>query len=98
MLELSFIFAEGARLCGKHWILQQDNAVIHTALKSKDFLQANNIRFFGSSTEFAGLNPIENLERWTARDVYKNGMRIETVGALRQAFFTSWRNIADNLM
>ena len=33
-----------------------------------------------------------------AKDVYKNRKVIETVGALFQALFTSWRNIPDNLM
>ena len=33
-----------------------------------------------------------------ARDAYKNGTQFETVGALRQALFTSWRNIPVNLV
>ena len=40
-LERSLFFTEGARLCGKNWIFQQDNGQIHTARNSKDFFQAN---------------------------------------------------------
>ena len=34
------------------------------------------------------------LLRCKARDVFKNGPQFETVGALRQAVFTSSRNIS----
>ena len=30
-------------------------------------------------------------------DIYKHGTQLVIVGALRQALFTSWRNIPDNL-
>ena len=45
------------------------------------------------------LNPCENFwGQMMARDVIENGTQIETVGALRQGLFTSWRNIPDNLV
>ena len=46
MLERSSLFTEGSRLCGENWIFQQDNAAIHIARKSKDFIQAHSIHLF----------------------------------------------------
>ena len=62
-----------------------------------NFFQANNTRFLDHPPCSPDLNPIENL-RVYKMDVYKNRKHLETVGVRRQALFTSWRNIPDNLM
>lgn len=60
-LEESSCFTEEARLSGKEWIFQQDNAAIHTARRSKIFFQANNIRLLDHPPCSPDLNPIENI-------------------------------------
>ncbi|CAB1445847.1 unnamed protein product [Pleuronectes platessa] len=48
---------------------------------------------FKNKTSSPDLNPIENIWGWMAREVYKNGLQFQTVDALREAIFTTWRNI-----
>ncbi|CAB1452154.1 unnamed protein product [Pleuronectes platessa] len=89
---------EGPRLCGNDWVFQQDNAPIHNARLTKTFFQENNITLLDHPACSPDLNPIENIWGWMAREVYKNGLQFQTVDALREAIFTTWRNIRTSLL
>ena len=58
-------------------MFQQNNTAIHTARRSKDFFHTNTIRHLDLPPCSPGLNTIENLWGWMARDVWKNGTRFE---------------------
>ncbi|CAB1425483.1 unnamed protein product [Pleuronectes platessa] len=92
------LMTEGPRLCGNDWVFQQDNAPIHNARLTKTFFQENNITLLDHPACSPDLNPIENIWGWMAREVYKNGLQFQTVDALREAIFTTWRNIRTSLL
>uniref|UniRef100_A0A3P9PTX8 Tc1-like transposase DDE domain-containing protein n=1 Tax=Poecilia reticulata TaxID=8081 RepID=A0A3P9PTX8_POERE len=43
MLQRASLMTEGPRLCGNDWVFQQDNAAVHYAYLTMEFLQENNI-------------------------------------------------------
>ncbi|CAB1458280.1 unnamed protein product [Pleuronectes platessa] len=98
MLQRASLMTEGPRLCGNDWVFQQDNAPIHNARLTKTFFQENNITLFDHPACSPDLNPIENILGWMAREVYKNGLQFQTMDALREAIFTTWRNIRTSLL
>ena len=98
MLERASLLTEGPRLCGNDWIFQQDNAAIHNARRTKDFFMANNVILLDHPACSPELNPIENVWRWMAREVYTNGCQFQTMHDLREAIFTTWNNIPASLL
>ena len=101
MLQRASLMTEGPRLCGNDWVFQQDNTVVHNAHLTKDFFQRNNVTLLDHPASSPDLNPTENnvnIWGWMAREVYKNGHQFQTVGALREAIFTTWSNVPTSLL
>ena len=80
---------ECARLYDDESHFQQDNAAIHNARHTLIFLQENRIRVLAHPTFSPGLNQIENVNGWIARDVYGNGKQFKSVSDLRDTIFRS---------
>ena len=70
MLQQASLLTEGPRLSGNDWVFQQDNAAVHNLCLTKDFFQENNVALLNYPACSAGLNLIENIRRWIAREVY----------------------------
>jgi len=58
------IIPEGKRLIGDDFILQQDNAPIHTAKIVKKFITDSNIQYLVWPPQSPDLSPIENVWAW----------------------------------
>jgi hypothetical protein len=58
---------------GKDWILQQDNAPIHTAKSNMSRFKSRNINVMDWPALSPDLNPFENLWGILAREVYADG-------------------------
>uniref|UniRef100_A0A671VL47 Tc1-like transposase DDE domain-containing protein n=1 Tax=Sparus aurata TaxID=8175 RepID=A0A671VL47_SPAAU len=51
MLQRASFMTEGPRLCGNDWVFQQDNAAVHNAHLTKDFIQRNNVTLLDHSAD-----------------------------------------------
>uniref|UniRef100_A0A3P9CRE6 Tc1-like transposase DDE domain-containing protein n=1 Tax=Maylandia zebra TaxID=106582 RepID=A0A3P9CRE6_9CICH len=60
MLQRALLMTEGPRLCGNHWVFQQDNATVPNAHWTRDFFQENNITLLHHPACSPDLNPTEN--------------------------------------
>ena len=85
--------------CSLKKLVRVENA-IPTSRSQKTFFQTNSIRLLDHPPRSPDLSPIANLWGWMVRNVHKDGTQLETAGvgvALRQALFTSGRNIWDTV-
>lgn len=80
------------------FIFQQDNASIHTARQTKEFLQSRNIPVLDWPACSPDLNPIENLWGWLVRKVYYGGVQYDSVGSLKNAVRVAWTEIPKSLL
>ena len=75
---------------GQQWILQQDNAPIHTARRVKQWFTHNSVEFLEWPAVSPDLNIIENLWGWLSRTIYAAGTqfhnREELIAAIEDAF------------
>lgn len=55
------LLPHGRRLGGRQWVFQQDNAPIHSATSTVQWLQERGIRVLDWPSRSPDLNPIENL-------------------------------------
>ena len=90
--------AEGHCLCGDGWFFQQDNASIHRARHTSNFLHANGVNLLRHPACSPDLNSIENVWGWIARDVYRNGKQYASKNELQEAILASWSNIPLSLI
>lgn len=81
------------QLMGEEIIFQQDNASIHSARYTMNFLQERNIPVLDWPACSPDLNPIENLWGWLVRKVYKGGRQFLTVADLKTAVREAWTEI-----
>ncbi|CAJ0565840.1 unnamed protein product, partial [Mesorhabditis spiculigera] len=77
----------------KTYILMQDNASIHKAKKTMEWLDQHNIKTLDWPACSPDLNPIENIWGILVRDVYKNGQQYANVADLETAVRRAWSNI-----
>lgn len=78
---------------GEDIVFQQDNASIHTAGHTRQFLRERNIPLLDWPACSPDLNPIENLWGWLARRVYSNGKQFANVNDLKSAIRVAWGQI-----
>uniref|UniRef100_A0AAZ1X2D5 Tc1-like transposase DDE domain-containing protein n=1 Tax=Oreochromis aureus TaxID=47969 RepID=A0AAZ1X2D5_OREAU len=61
MLQRTSLMTEGPCLCGNDRVFQQDNATVHSACRTRDFFQENNMTLLDHPACSPDLNPIGNL-------------------------------------
>lgn len=83
---------------GNNFTFQQDNAAIHTARKTKQFLEDKNITVLDWPALSPDLNPIENLWGILSNNIYKNGTTFDTMKELKTAITDEWAKIPQENM
>jgi transposase len=83
----------GQPIGGNSWQFQQDNAPIHTAGTTKQWLLQHNIRALQWPSRSPDLNPIENVWGSLARRVYDSGRQYDSIDALKAAIKIAWQQI-----
>jgi transposase len=90
------LLPHGRRIGGRLWMFQQDNASIHSANSTKDWLQKHKVRLLEWPSRSPDLNPIENLWGSLVRLVYSNGRQYNSVGELEEAIQAAWEVISED--
>lgn len=75
------------------WILQQDNAPIHTAREVKSWLAQQTIELLPWPACSPDLNIIENVWGWLARKVYEDGKQYDNENDLMGAINGAWATL-----
>lgn len=78
-------------------LFQQDNAPIHTATVTRDWLRLNFIRVMNWPARSPDLNPIENVWGAMVRDVYQGGRQYFSVSDLQSAVLKAWDTVSVSL-
>lgn len=89
LLEISLI-EHGETLMRENFIFQQDNASIHCAKATKQWLRERNVEVLDWPACSPDLNPIENLWGIISRKVYENGKQFESIIALKNRIREVW--------
>lgn len=74
-------------------LFQQDNASIHRARATVQWLNTNLQWVNDWPSKSPDLNPIENLWGIVARAIYRHGRQFEDVQELKEAITTAWNEI-----
>lgn len=85
------IIPEGKRLIGDEFVLQQDNAPIHTAKIVKDFVASSNINVLEWPPQSPDLAPIENV--WSILKIRVAERTPRSLAELKTAIMESWSSI-----
>jgi len=93
MLE-EYLLPSGRRCGGRNWIFQHDNASIHRAKLTQQWLQDRNIEVIEWPALSPDLNPLENLWGILARRVYANGRQFPNVESLKNAITQEWNGLS----
>lgn len=80
------------------WILQQDNAPIHTAGVVKSFIASQNVQLMSWPPYSPDLNIIENAWGWLTRKIYEGGKQYNDKEALIDGIKTAWADISLNYL
>ena len=98
VLDCAQLNDNGPILGGNDFVFQQDNAPIHTAASTKNWLQEHNIPTMEWPSLSPDLNPIENLWAMIVRIVYREGRQFDTVRDLETAIQDAWNEIDDSTL
>ncbi|EGT49447.1 hypothetical protein CAEBREN_03079 [Caenorhabditis brenneri] len=74
----------------RRFILQQDNASIHTSGSTSDWLKAKKVKTLPWPACSPDLNPIENIWGALVRRVYAQGKQYATVDQLKTGILNEW--------
>jgi transposase len=80
------------------FVFQQDNARIHTARVTTEFLDGHMVNRLAWPALSPDLNPIENLWGILVRAVYEGGRQYESKEALIEAIEREWAKIPQNVL
>lgn len=70
---------ENSSLVGEDWILQKDNAAVHTFNYTKEWLKDSDVNIVDCPFKIPDLNIIENIWRILARKVYQDRRKSDDV-------------------
>lgn len=76
-----------------NWTFQQDNAPIHNARHTKEFLRSHNIPVLDWPALSPDLNPIEDLWGILSRNVYSKSKQYSTLKELKTTILDEWHKI-----
>lgn len=74
-------------------IFQQDNAPVHSARSTKDWLGRRRITVIDWPARSPDLNPIENCWGWLTRQVYADGKQFHTKDELKAGILKAWEKM-----
>jgi len=77
---------------------QQDNASIHTANHTEEWMTDNGVVSMDWPSRSPDLNPIENLWGILVREVYKNQRQFSSVADLKVAIWLAWNSLDPNVL
>lgn len=80
----------GREICGRNWTFMQDNAPIHKARSTMQWLEDEGIEVLEWPACSPDLNPIENLWGVLAGKVYAHGRQYSNKEDLKRAIFDAW--------
>lgn len=92
LLENNLIDFAG-ELYGDNWTFQQDNAPVHVARLTKNFLSTHNIPVWEWPAVSPDLNPIEDLWGILSAKVFSRSTQYTTLKELKVAILSEWQNI-----
>ena len=75
-------------------IFQQDNATCHVSTSTRRWFADNNINLLHPPCRSPDLNPVENLWRILARNVYEGGRQFNNINNLKRQILVSWERIS----
>ena len=88
------LLAQAQQVGGPNWMFQHDNASIHTAKNTLEWLKANNISTLDWAPRSPDMNPVENVWSLLVSEVYAGGKQYETVEDLKTSLLKAWNEIA----
>lgn len=88
------LLPHAARIAGKNWTFQQDNAPMHNSNSTKQFMAGEGIRSMDWPSRSPDLNPIENLWGILVRRVYSDGRHYNSKAELKQAIEREWNALS----
>lgn len=77
-----------------NWILQQDNAPIHTARLVKTWLEDEHIVVLPWPACSPDLNIIENVWGWLVKQIYEGGRQFDSRNQLIEAIKAAWEQLS----
>jgi len=80
-----------------NWILQRDNASIHTATLTKSFLKSNSVNVLPWPARSPDLNPTENIWEVLSRRVYRKSRQFCGVKELKDCITMQWARMDRDL-
>jgi hypothetical protein len=83
----------GVDLGGENWVFQQDNASIHDANYTHQWMLDNGIQVLPWPSCSPDLNPMENAWGILVRAVYSDGRQYESVAQLKAAIERAWSDM-----
>lgn len=92
LLEISLL-EHAEHIMGPDLIFQHDNASIHSAKHTKEWLRVKNFEVLEWPPCSPDLNPIENLWGILAKQVYSGGRQFKTVSELKNRIKEAWEQI-----
>lgn len=81
------------KMNGNDWLLQQDNAPIHTARLVKTWLQQEEIEVLSWPACSPDLNIIENVWGWLVKRIYEGGRQFDSRASLIEAIEVAWQQL-----
>lgn len=77
----------------KEFIFQQDNAAIHVSRSTKTWFEEHGVSVMEWPARSPDLNVMENMWGLLVRQVYAENRQYNSVGELKVAILTAWRDI-----
>ncbi|CAD6207872.1 GSCOCG00012710001-RA-CDS [Cotesia congregata] len=81
------------RMVARRFILMQDNARPHTAVRTRTFLRANNVTTLNHPAMSPDLNPIEHVWDMLGRRLRQDYPQLHNLHQLTQALLRCWQGI-----
>ena len=88
----------GRSMWEKEHEFQQDNAPIHVSKATRAFFQESNMQVMDWPAYSPDLNPIENVWGLLSRSIYGSGRQYDSEKDLKEAIWSAWRHLDENII